>query len=293
MISPYVRRRRLATELIRLREEHGYSTQRLATAVGIPRQRISQLQNGRVRPNDDEIMRILNVLKVGDRRWEQITTIAREAAERGWWEKFRDEMGPSQALYADLEAGARSIAEYQTLLPGLLQIPAFTEVRMRVNRGPRPEDFKPTRALEARRIRQRILHRDGGPSYEVIIDELAVRRHAAPPDVVRAQLEHLVQIGRDRKKRITIRVLPISVTVPGYVVPGSPFFTYQYPDPGDPVVVAVEMARRDLVLTDPAETNGYLDLYRRLQQAALTHDESLDFLATVAKELPASTGNRR
>jgi transcriptional regulator with XRE-family HTH domain len=293
MISPYVRRHRLATELIRLREEHGYSTQRLATAVGIPRQRISQLQNGHVRPNDAEIMRILSVLKVGDRRWEQITTIAREAGERGWWEKFRDEMGPSQALYADLEAGARSIAEYQTLLPGLLQIPAFTEVRMRVNRGPRPEDFDPTRALEARQIRQRTVHRDGGPSYEVIIDELAVRRLAAPPDVVRAQLDHIVQIGRQRKKKITIRILPISVTVPGYVVPGSPFFTYRYPDPGDPVVVAVEMARRDLVLTDPAETNGYLDLYRRLQQTALTHDESLEFLATVAEELPDYAGNRR
>jgi hypothetical protein len=39
-------------------------------------------------------------------------SIARDARERGWWEKFRDEMGPQQALYADLEAGARSIAEF-------------------------------------------------------------------------------------------------------------------------------------------------------------------------------------
>src|SRR4051794_8962194 len=225
MVSPYVRRRRLATELIQLREEHGYSTQRLATAVGLPRQRISQLQNGHVRPTDDEILRILNVLSVGQRRWEQIMTIARDARERGWWEKFRDEMGPRQALYADLEAGACSIAEYQlTLLPGLLQIPAFTEIRARANRGTRPEHFDPTRALEARAIRQRILHRTDGPRYEVIIDELAVRRRAAPPEIVRAQLDHLVHVGRDRN-RITIRVLPLGASLPGHVVPGSAFFT--------------------------------------------------------------------
>ncbi|HYS36355.1 MAG TPA: helix-turn-helix transcriptional regulator [Pseudonocardiaceae bacterium] len=71
MISPYVRRHRLATELIRLREEHGYSTQRLAKAIGVPRQRLSQLQNARMRPDLDEIMRILDVLKVGERRWSR------------------------------------------------------------------------------------------------------------------------------------------------------------------------------------------------------------------------------
>lgn len=293
MISPYVRRRRLAAELIRLREEHGYSTQRLATAVGMPRQRISQLQNGHVRPNDDEIMRILNVLQVGQRRWDQIMTIAREARERGWWEKFRDEMGPRQALYADLEAGARSIAEYQlTLLPGLLQIPAFTEVRARANRGNHPEHFDPTRALEARAIRQRVLDRAGGPSYEVIIDELAVRRFAAPPDVVRAQLDHLAQVGHDHK-RITIRILPLSAALPGHVVPRSAFFTYRYPDPGDPVVVAVDTVTSDLVLTEPADTSPYLDLYQRLQQAALAPADSLDLLAAVAEELPDYTGSRR
>lgn len=293
MVSPYVRRRRLAAELIQLRDEHGYSTQRLATAVGLPRQRISQLQNGHVRPTDDEIMRILNVLSVGQRRWELIMTIARDARERGWWEKFRDEMGPRQAPYADLEAGACSIAEYQlTLLPGLLQIPAFTEVRARANRGTRPEHFDPTRALEARAIRQRILHRTDGPRYEVIIDELAVRRRAAPREVVRAQLDHLVHVGRSREK-ISIRILPLVASLPGHVVPASAFFTYRYPDPGDPVVVAVDTITSDLVFTDPADNSHHLDLYQRLQQAALTPTDSLDFLATAAKELPHHTGSPR
>jgi transcriptional regulator with XRE-family HTH domain len=291
MISPYVRRRRLAAELIRLREEHGYSTLRLAKTVGIPRQRISQLQNGHLRPDLDEIIRILAAFNVGDRRWEQIMAIARDAQERGWWEKFREPMGARQALYADLEAGARSITEYQmTLLPGLLQIPAFTEIRARADRRAYPEHFDPARALEARAIRQRILDRAGGPSYEVIIDEMAVRRHAAPANVVRAQLDHLVRVARDRMK-ITIRVLPLTTPVPGNVVPRSAFAIYRYPDPGDPTVTAVDTVTTDLVLTEPADINPYLDLYQRLQQAALTPADSHVFLASAAQELSHESGS--
>lgn len=285
MISPFVRRRRLGAELIRLREDHGYSSDKLAKAIGVTRQRVSRLENGHVRPDLDEVMRILDLLGVGEKRWNQIMTIAREAQERGWWEKFADEMGPRQALYANLEAGARAISEYQmTLLPGLLQIPTFTEIRTRADQAAYPEPFNPARALEARAARQRVLQRPGGPTYEVIIDELAVRRLAAPPDIVRAQLDHLVEIGRDRQK-ITIRVLPLTATIAGHAVPRSPFFTYRYPDPADPVVVAVDTITSDLVLTDPTDTNRYLDLYRRLQDAALAPSDSLDLLAAVAEDL--------
>jgi len=291
MISPFVRRRRLAAELIRLREEHGYSSADLAKAIGVARQRISRLENSHVSPDLDEIMRILDVLKVGEKRWATIMTIARESQERGWWEKFADEMGPRQALYANLEAGARSISEYQmTLLPGLLQIPAFTEVRARADRSVYPEHFDPARALEARAARQRVLERPGGPAYEVIIDELAIRRFAAPPNVVRAQMAHLVEVGHHRKK-VTIRVLPLTASIAGHAVPRSPFFTYRYPDPDDPVVVAVDTVTSDLVLTDPAEVASYVDLYRRLHEAALPPAESLDFLAAVAEDLSTKTGS--
>jgi len=290
VISPYVRRRRLAAELIRLREEHGYSSEKLAKTIGVARQRISRLENGHVRPDLDEIMRVLDTLGVGEKRWTQIMTIAREAQERGWWEKFTDEMGPRQALYANLEAGARNIREYQmTFLPGLLQIPAFTAARARADRSAYPDHFDPARALEARAGRQRVLERPGGPSYEVIIDELAVRRFAAPPPVVGAQLRHLVDLGKNRK-RVSIRVLPLDASILGHSVPRSAFSTYRYPDPADPVVVAVDTVTSDLVLTDPAEVSHYLTLYERLEDAALTQADSIDFLAAAAEELRNETG---
>ena len=285
MISPYVRRRRLAVELGQLREDHGYTTERLAKAVGVARQRISRLLNGHIAPDLDEIMRILAEFHVPQSRWTQIMTIAREAQERGWWEKWTDQMGPRQAQYANLEAGACAISEYQmTLVPGLLQIQAFTEARARVDHATRGGEFDRERAVEARAARQRMMDRPDGPAYEVIIDELAVRRPAAALHIVASQLDHLVEVGHTAE-RITIRVLPLGARIDDHAVPYSAFSAYRYPDPDDPVVVAVDTATSDLVLAYSPEVGYYLELYDRLRRAALAPTDSLDFLATVAEEL--------
>jgi transcriptional regulator with XRE-family HTH domain len=286
MSSPYVRRHRLADELTRLREEHGYSADKLAAATGLSKQRISRLTNCRVRPNLDEVMRLLTHFEVGHERWEQILGIARDAQERGWWERHARQMGLRQALYANLEYGAAQICEYQlTFLPGLLQIPSFTQARMRADRSIYPATFDTDRALEARGTRQRLLQQPGGPAYEVVLDELAVRRLAAPVRVVAAQLDHLVDVGHHRD-RLCIRVLPTTAHIDGHAVPRSAFSVYRYPDPGDPVAVAVDTATSDQVLTDQDEVSPYLALYSRLRDAALSPSDSLDFLATVAEELP-------
>ena len=284
MISPLVRRRRLAVELVQLREEHGYSAARLAAEIGVPRQRVSRLENGHVRPDLDEIVRMLQLFGVSEERCQELMTIGRDAQERGWWEKSADEMGSRQALYANLEAGAKEICEYQmTFLPGLLQIPQYTEARARLDR-PDTVDFNPARAIEARALRQRTLERPGGPTYQVIVDELAVRRLAAPPTVVAAQLDHLAYVGHERPS-LTIRVLPLAARIADHAAPRSAFSTYRYPDPRDPIVVAVDTVTDDLVLTGEADVRRYLDLYSKLQDAALTPADSLDFLAAAAEEL--------
>jgi transcriptional regulator with XRE-family HTH domain len=284
MISPYVRRRRLATELIALREEHGYSADRVYREAGIQRHKLSRMENAKIRPDQDDIVRILDLFQVPSPRRQQIMTIAVDAGQRGWWEAYDDEMGPRQALFADLEAGAQAIAEYQmTALPGLLQIPAYTEARVLAERGAYPPRFRIERSMQARATRQSVLDRPGGITYEVVIDELAVRRPAAPPEVVRAQLDHLIEVGFHRKA-VTIRVLPLDARIERYAIPRSPFFTYRYADPGDPVVVAVDTITSDLVLTDPAEVATYLGLYDQLREAALSPADTLDFLADAAQE---------
>jgi transcriptional regulator with XRE-family HTH domain len=284
MISPYVRRLRLGAEMRTMRGAAGLTAAQLGKRISRSRADISRLENGHVIDQAD-VMKILDELGVDGERWTQIMSIAREASEEGWW-KSQKTMGDRQALYANLEAGASSIRLYeQTFVPGLLQIPEFVRARITAGVALEPVSGTPDGVLAGRSGRQRMLRRPGGPTLEVIVDEVAVRRLAAPADVVKKQLYHLATTMNSDPK-VTLRVLPVDARIEDFTVPRCTFSIYTYPDPGDPVVVTVDTVTSDLILTEPTQVAPYDKLYDRLRAAALPPADSLDLLTKAATELP-------
>jgi transcriptional regulator with XRE-family HTH domain len=283
MISPYVRRLRLGTELRALRTAAGLTHEQLAKRISESRAQISRLENGHIVDQAD-VIKILDALGVDGEQWTEVVTIAREAGEKGWWESTRG-MGGRQALYANLEAGAAVIREYQqTFLPALLQIPEFVRARIAADATLEPLASTVDSVVAGNAGRQRMLRRPGAPGYEVIVDELAVRRLAAPPDVVKKQLYHLAT-ACNGKPGVDLRVLPVDARLDSFTVPRCAFSIYTYPDPGDPVVVAIDTVTSDLILTEPADVAPYDQLYARLRDAALSPEDSLDLLTKAAAEL--------
>ena len=291
MISPYVRRQRLAAELYDLREVAGLTHAQLAKRIDQPRTKITRLENGHtIRDGQAVVMQIIDELGVDEDRWTEIMAVARDSAERGWWSGYGKAMGTRQALYADLEAGASTIREFQPFIPGLLQTAAFARHKQ-IAGAPDPVESPSQRAAEARQTRQRMLRRPDGPSYEVVLDEVALRRLPAPPTVMVPQVQYLAEAAADEK--VTVRVLPVDVTITGYENPRVPFSLYTYPDPADPQVAAVDTVTIDLVLTslrDQEQLDRYDDLYARIHEAALDPDASVEFLGRIAAGLGAEQG---
>jgi transcriptional regulator with XRE-family HTH domain len=283
MISPHVRKLRLATEMRQLRADSGLTADQLAKRIGRSRADISRLENGHAVDQAD-VIKILDVLGVDGERWTEIVTIAREASEKGWWESDKT-MGDRQALYANLEAGASTIRLYeQTFVPGLLQIPEFVHARTVATATLEPLSGTDEGVIVGRSGRQRMLRRPGGPTLDVIMDELAVHRLTAPSDVVKKQLYHLAT-AVNAEPKITLRVLPVLARIKDFTVPRCTFSIYTYPDPGDPQVVAVDTVTSDLILTGPQEVTPYDRLYERLWEAALPPADSLDLLNQAAAGL--------
>ena len=283
MISPHVRKLRLATEMRRLRAEAGLTADQLAKLIGRSRADISRLENGHAADQAD-VIKILDALDVDGDRWTEVVTIAREASEKGWWESDKT-MGERQALIANLEAGATTIRQYeQTFVPGLLQVPEFVRARTTATASLEPVSGTIEGLLAGRAGRQRMLRRPGGPTLEVVLDEVAVHRLAAPPDVMKKQLYHLAT-AVNTEPRITLRVLPLSARIKDFTVPRCTFTIFTYPDPGDPEVVAVDTVTSDLILTDPDQVTPYDRLFERLREAALPPAESLDLLTKAAASL--------
>ena len=284
MISPYVRRLRLGAEMRTMRGAAGLTAAQLGKRIGRSRADISRLENGHVIDQAD-VMKILDELNIDGDRWTQIMTIAREASEEGWW-KSQKTMGDRQALYANLEAGASTIRLYeQTFVPGLLQIPEFVRARIAAGVALEPVSGTADGVLAGRSGRQRMLRRPGGPALEVIVDEVAVRRLAAPAAVVKRQLYHLATTVNSDPK-VTLRVLPVDARIEDFTVPRCTFSIYTYPDPGDPDVVTIDTVTSDMILTEPAQVAPYGKLYDRLRAAAWSPADSLDLLTKAAAELP-------
>jgi transcriptional regulator with XRE-family HTH domain len=284
MISPYVRKLRLAAEIRALRAKSNLTADQLAKRIGRSRADVSRLENGYV-INQADVINILDVCGVEGDEWTKILAIAREAGEEGWWESYKH-MGERQAMFANLEAGAATIREYQQIyVPGLLQTPEYAWART-----------DPETALEelsngtadgivaGRLMRQRMFRRPGGPDYESIIDELAIRRLSAPPEVMKKTLLHVTTLVNDSPK-ITLRVLPIDARIDGYATPPTSFTIYTFADPDDPVVVAVVTITAEFFLTEPADVAPYVELFDRLRKQSLSEAGSLDAVTEAAARL--------
>jgi hypothetical protein len=190
-------------------------------------------------------------------------------------------------MYANLEAGASTIREYQqTFLPGLLQIPEFVRARIDADATLAPMVTTTVEGVLAGNAgRQRMFRRPGGPTYEVIVDEVVIRRLAAPPGVVKKQLYHLATMANG-DPAITLHVLPVDAHIQNFSVPRCAFSLYVYPDADDPRVVAIDTVTSDLILTGPDEVYSYEYMYARLLDAALPPQDSLDLLTKTAGNLP-------
>ncbi|GLZ08718.1 hypothetical protein Acsp03_61840 [Actinomadura sp. NBRC 104412] len=285
MPSPYVRRRRLAAELRKIRENRGLTTDELAKLVYQSRTKITRLETAQIRPDVGEVMTILEALGVEGTRYDKLVRLARDASTKGWWDRYGTPMGHRQKIYADLESSAETIRSYdQTAMPAVLQSPDFIQALVDLDRCQGPLSYRPERMADARRERQESLLREGGPSYETVLDECIIHRLALPASVKVSQLHHIMSLVA-RVERIKIRVLPHDAMIPGGFPPRSSFYLFTFPDPADPPIAAIDTVTTDLVLSGTDEVSRYVDMFDRLRKAALPPAHSLTYLKGVADKL--------
>ncbi|MBC6461154.1 helix-turn-helix transcriptional regulator [Actinomadura sp. HBU206391] len=293
MTSPFVRRRRLAEELRALREAKGMTAEALSQLIYHSRTKVSRLENAHIRPDLAEVMKILDILDVTGEKWNEVVRIARDAAERGWWDSYGDAMGARQRLYADVESGASTIREYNpTAMPGILQTPEFTWALVELTRAEGQLDYVPERAIEARLHRQRAVLDPHGPHYEVILDEVVIRRLGVPPQVLRVQLRHLVATV-EAHPRVRVLVLPMDTRIEGTLLPAAGFTLFTFRDLADPPMALVNTVNTDLVHTESDDVARYTRRYDHLRHAALSPIKSLALLAETADKIAENQAGAR
>jgi len=122
-IGPTVRRRRLGTELRRLREAHSIKLEEVAEQLGVAASTLSRIETGKAPTRSAYLTAMLKMYGVEDPGQRQVLVdMAREGHRKGWWAAYEDVLPTGFGIYVGLEAEAASLRAYESLvIHGLLQ----------------------------------------------------------------------------------------------------------------------------------------------------------------------------
>src|SRR5258707_15203632 len=86
--SPSMRRRRLGSELRKLRDQSGLSLTDAAKRLGWQVSRLSRIETRQAGIPTPDLRKLLDVYEVADEGYRKhLADLARQGNERGWWQK--------------------------------------------------------------------------------------------------------------------------------------------------------------------------------------------------------------
>jgi transcriptional regulator with XRE-family HTH domain len=276
--SPTVRRRRLASELRRLREAAGLTIDEVGEKLECSASKISRIETGHVGVTPRDVRDMLELYALDEDQREALVQLAREARKKGWWQAYNEVFTGS---FVGLESDASSLRAYQALLiPGLLQTDDYTRAVHRAIRPDAGED-EIERRVAARSARQKLLDDAQPPEYWAIIDEAVLHRAVGGPEIMRAQLHRLLEAAE--LPHVTLQVVPYSAGA--HAGMEGPFLILGFPEQADPDVVYVETTTTGSYLEEPADVYRYTLMFDHLRASAMKPADTLLVVKQAAERL--------
>lgn len=279
--GPTILRIVLGTQLRRLREARGISREAAGEAIRGSHAKISRLELGRVGCKERDVADLLTLYEVWDpREREEYLALARQAGTPGWWQKYSDVMSPWFDRLIGLEEAASVIRMYEVqFVPGLLQTRDYAREVIRLGH-PRDDKERSERRIRLRMERQAILEQPHAPRLWAVMDEAALRRPLGSRQVMRAQIEHLIEAAQ--RPNITLQIAPF--TLGGLAAAGGPVTILRFSEPDLPDIVYLEQLTSSLYLEKREEVEGYLVVMDRLCARAGPPAQTVEFLEKLLSE---------
>ena len=279
--GPTALRITLGAQLRRLREASGLTTEEAAEAIRATHSKISRLERGRSGAKQRDVADLLSLYGVnGEAEREEILMLARQATAPGWWQQYGDVLPRWLELYVGLEEAASIIRTYEVqFVHGLMQTEEYARAVILIANAHAPA-AEVDRRVSMRMRRQRLLTRPGAPELWAVLDEAALRRPIAGPDVMRAQLEYLLQLTD--LPNVTLQIVPFRVGP--HAAAGGPFTILRFPEPDLPDVVYLEQLNSALYLDQPSDVTDYVTVIDQLCVQAETGAASKDILRALVEE---------
>jgi transcriptional regulator with XRE-family HTH domain len=281
--APTVLRILLGTQLRRLRESRGVTAQAAARAIRGSESKISRIELGRNAVREVDIADLLNLYGITDQaEREQLLTLASQANQQGWWHRYQDVLPNWFQSYIGLEESAESIRSFDTqFVPGLLQTEDYALAVFQLGNYSADEV---DRLVFLRKERQRRFT-SGGLRLWAIIDEVALRRPVGTASLMRAQLDHLLDISV--RPGLTLQVTPF-LTGASYAAPGS-FSILSFAVDDLPDVVYLEQLTSAMYLDKRADVDRYAEAMDQIRATSYTPEQTKELIRSMLTDLEGSS----
>ena len=277
--GPTVLRILLGAQLRRLREARRLSLEEAGNVIRASHSKISRLETGRVGFKDRDIVDLLTFYGITDEmEREALRALASKANSPGWWHDYSDVLPHWFEAYVGLEEAASQIRAYEVqFVPGLLQTEDYARAVTTLGYS-NPKEI--TRRVGLRLARQALLTRPDPPSLWVVLDEAVLRRPIGGLTVMRAQLEHIIEMSQ--LPNVTVQVVPF--TAGGHAAAGGQFSVLRFGEYDLPDVVYLEQLTSSLYLDKREIVDSYLAVMERLCIEAATPANSVKTLRAALRQ---------
>jgi hypothetical protein len=198
-----------------------------------------------------------------------LLALAQDAAQKGWWEEFADELSADYQQFIGLEHEASSITIWHVdVVPGLLQTQAYARhIISSYNRVDPRAPRMVERMVKVRMRRQQVLNREPELQLSVVLDESVLKRLIGDELVMYEQLQRLVREA-DRPN-LTLQVLPLDAQ---HTVFGESFVIFSFGSDEEAMlqdVVSTEHLRSGYSVEGERDTYLHRIAFQMLAGAAL------------------------
>jgi transcriptional regulator with XRE-family HTH domain len=281
--SPNIRERRLVTELRRIRDAAGLTLEEVVQQLGWSSiSTLSRIETHKRKVQVGELNQLLDLYGIKGERREQLLSLARATGQTGWWDTYGGTLSAELANYLSLEAEARSLSCYDAMIfHGLLQTEAYAERVIQAGLMALSPAQEIARRVEVRMNRHELLSREAPLQLWTVVDESVLSRMIGGADVMRAQLDHIQEIGS--RPNVTVQILRNRPE--GHPALTGTFSIISFPGKYDADVVYVETMTGSLYAEDEAQVHRYNMAFDQLRAIALGPVESLELIEEHARTL--------
>ncbi len=280
-VGPTVRRRRLGTELRRLRESQSLKLEEVADQIGLAPSTLSRIETGKAPTRPAYLNSMLALYGVDDPAQRLVLLdMAKEGHIKGWWALWDGVLPTGFSIWVGLEAEAASLRVYEAqVVHGLLQTPEYARsVMSTVRRRQTPEEIE--RLVSLRMQRQEVLIRPDPLELWIILDEAVLRRLTGPSEVLRGQLEHLYRASQ--WPNVTLQVLAFGSGL--HTGLGGPFTIIEFPERFDPDAVYTEGVTGQAYIEErDREVRERCEAFDLLRATALPPADSARLIKTISE----------